>query len=324
MKKAPTTEVAKRHTQRQYNSGFTYADRIASLVDAMHNTGIEPLNIDHVTSRLANGQVVRFKTASKKKKSNGWIIVYFIHGLPVVAVAGDWSTGATLKWIATEGDTLTADERRQIKAQIEQAQRRRHQEQQRKHEATSIRASSMWNRAVPAPAEYPYLVRKGIAPHNARLLGNRLVLPLIDFTGMMWSLQTIDPNGEKRLLAGGKKAGHFIVAGGADYPKRVLICEGWATGCTLTEEMPKSLVLAAIDAGNLATVAKAARQNWPTLEIVICGDDDRQTKGNPGKTAARAAAEAANCRFALPKFPGNAPQHLSDFNDLANWQRGNL
>lgn len=102
----------------------------------------------------------------------------------------------------------------------------------------------------------------------------------------------------------------------------MLICEGWATGRTLAEKMPNCLVLAAIDAGNLAAVAKATRQAWPTLEVVICGDDDRQTKGNPGKTAARAAADAANCRFALPKFPHDAPQHLSDFNDLASWQRG--
>jgi cell shape-determining protein MreC len=35
---------------------------------------------------------------------------------------------------------LTEDERRQLKRQIEEAQRRRNEEQQRKHEATAIRA----------------------------------------------------------------------------------------------------------------------------------------------------------------------------------------
>jgi putative DNA primase/helicase len=324
MKKAPATEVAKRHAQRQYNSGSSYAERITSLVAALHSAGIEPLNTNHVISRLADGQLVRFKTATKHRKNNGWIVVHFNRGLPAVAVAGDWKTGAELKWVASHGDTLTEDERRQLKRQIEEAQRRRNEEQQRKHEATAIRAETMWLKAGPAPAEHPYLVRKGITPHNARLLGNKLMLSLIDFTGRIWSLQLIDTDGDKRLLSGGKKAGHFIVAGGTDYPKRVLICEGWATGRTLAEQMPNCLVLAAIDAGNLATVAKATRKAWPTLEVVICGDDDRQTKGNPGKTAARAAADAANCSFALPKFPHDAPQHLSDFNDLASWQRGTI
>lgn len=66
--KAPATEVAKRHAQRQYNSGSSYAERITSLVDALHSAGIEPLNTNHVISRLADGQLVRFKTATKHRK----------------------------------------------------------------------------------------------------------------------------------------------------------------------------------------------------------------------------------------------------------------
>lgn len=321
MIKAPATKAAERHTQRKYSSGSGYADRITSLLTAMQEASIEPLNVNQVTGRLMDGQLVRFKTASKPNKRNGWIVAHFDRGLPVVVIAGDWGTNAELKWVANTGDTLTAAERRQLKTQIQQAQRQRLEEQQRQHEAAAFKAETMWHQAVPATAEHGYLVRKGIGPHNARLLGDRLVLPLIDFTGKMWSLQTIDAQGNKRLLAGGKKAGHFVIVGGADYPKRVLVCEGWATGCTLAEQMPDCLVLVAIDAGNLPAVAKAARSHWPTLDMVICGDDDRQTKGNPGAKAAHDAAVAAHCRFALPEWPEDAPAHLSDFNDLASWQR---
>jgi len=109
---------------------------------------------------------------------------------------------------------------------------------------------------------------------------------------------------------------------GPDYPARVLICEGWATGCTLAEIDPAALVLAAVDCGNLQAVATGARNRWPDADLIVCGDDDRQTPGNPGAAAAKAAALAAGARFALPEWPPAAPLHMSDFNDLHNWQGG--
>jgi putative DNA primase/helicase len=80
--------------------------------------------------------------------------------------------------------------------------------------------------------------------------------------------------------------------------------------------------LAAVDAGNLQAVTTGARNRWPTADIVVCGDDDRQTEGNPGATKARAAAIAAGARYALPEWPPAAPLNLSDFNDLYTWQKG--
>jgi len=77
-----------------------------------------------------------------------------------------------------------------------------------------------------------------------------------------------------------------------------------------------------VDAGNLKAVATGARNRWPNVDIVVCGDDDRQTEGNPGSTNARAAAIAAGARYALPEWPPAAPLNLSDFNDLYTWQKG--
>ncbi|MDN6320681.1 MAG: toprim domain-containing protein [Marinobacter sp.] len=322
MKKAPTTEAVKRHTQDQYSTAPAggYSELKSALLDA----DVVPLNIDQVVGQLVDGRLIRFKTASKPGKRNGWIVAHFDQGVPVVVIAGDWGTGSDMKWVASTGDTMTAAERRQLKIRIQKARREREEQEHRKHEDAALHAKAMWHKAAPASADHEYLVSKGISANTARQINDCLVLPLIDFTGKLWSLQTINPQGKKLLLAGGKKAGHFIVVRPVDYPKRILICEGWATGCTLAEQMPECLVLAAIDAGNLATVAKAARKNWPEMDLVICGDDDRQTEGNPGATAARNAAIAAHCRFALPEWPEGAPEHLSDFNDLASWQRGKL
>ncbi len=105
-------------------------------------------------------------------------------------------------------------------------------------------------------------------------------------------------------------------------PARVILCEGWATGCTLAEDVPAAFVMAAIDAGNLEPVALSARRRWPSAELVIAGDDDRLTPGNPGATKAKAAAIASGALLALPQWPKDAPEHLTDFNDLAAWLAG--
>jgi len=125
----------------------------------------------------------------------------------------------------------------------------------------------------------------------------------MDLTGRLTNLQFIVTDGRKRLLSGGRKRGCFIpVAGDMENPARVIICEGWATGCTLTEDEPAVLVLAAIDAGNLGPVALAVCRHWPSAGLVIAGDDDRLTAGNPGATKAKAAAIASGALLALPQW----------------------
>lgn len=78
-----------------------------------------------------------------------------------------------------------------------------------------------------------------------------------------------------------------------------MLCGGWATGCTLAKDEPTVLVLAAIGAGNLKHVAFGARVRWPSVDLVIAGDDDRLTRDNPGATKARAAATASHALLAL-------------------------
>jgi putative DNA primase/helicase len=53
---------------------------------------------------------------------------------------------------------------------------------------------------------------------------------------------------------------------------------------------------------------------------VIAGDDDRSSGGNPGRTAADAAALAAGAMVLFPEWPAGSPTELSDFNDLHTWE----
>nr|VFK54171.1 MAG: Toprim domain-containing protein [Candidatus Kentron sp. TUN] len=178
----------------------------------------------------------------------------------------------------------------------------------------------------PATIDHPYLIRKGIrvpSENRVRQCRELLVLPVMDFKANLTSLQFIAPNANKRLLSGGRKRDCFIpVQGDIANPSKVVIYEGWATGCTLFEDEPESTILAAIDAGNLKPVAINARNRWPFAELVIAGDDDRKTPGNPGATKAKEAAIASDALLAFPQWPEGAPDTLTDFNDLVQWQRG--
>ena len=61
------------------------------------------------------------------------------------------------------------------------------------------------------------------------------------------------------------------------------MAEGFATAATV-HEATGSAVAVAFNANNLKPVAIALRAKFPSLEMVICADDDHLTEGNPGIT----------------------------------------
>lgn len=272
------------------------------------------------TNFICDGELHRFRVESDKKGSrNGWYVLH-LDGVPAGAF-GSWRAGIAENWCSKGQDQLTEAERRQLRERMEKARTARQSQLKQRHATAAHRARKLWKNAKPAAPDHPYLVKKQVQPFRARQIGPALVLDIRDIRGELSSLQFIQPDGSKKLLSGGAKQERFIPVTGASgiEPETVLICEGWATGATLAASMPDALVLAAIDAGNLPAVAVATRQRWPACDLIVCGDDDRKTEGNPGATAARKAAELSAARVALPEWPKGCPVHLSDFNDLATW-----
>lgn len=270
---------------------------------------------------IERGRLHRFPGQGKRRKNRaGWCLLFpDMKG----GIFGDWSTGYTETWQAQRHRPMTAAERAAFDRMVKAAKAKARAEQAARHSEAAQRAQAIWNSAKAAPADHPYLIRKRIKPYGARLHRGGLILPVRNFTDRLASLQFIKPDGSKLLLSGGRKRGCFIpVTGDMANPSRVIIGEGWATGCSLAETESSALVLAAIDAGNLKPVALSARQRWPNAELVIAGDDDRRTPGNPGRTKALEAARAAGCLVAFPEWPKDAPEALTDFNDLAAWQAG--
>ncbi len=235
---------------------------------------------------------------------------------------------------------------------------REEQERQRRASRAAQQAAAWWAQCQDA-GRSPYLERKGFGPgqlFGARIspargehgtVGGNLVIPLLNGKGAVQGLQVIyhDPEIKKRkgrdkdfAPPGLVKAGHWFQLGSPFAGGLTLLCEGFATGCTL-HEATSLPVIVAFDAGNLAPVAKAISQRYRGIRILICADDDYLTTPNTGIVKAQEAALALGDRaaVAIPDFA--APTHgaapivraedkahkgPTDYNDLHVHPQGGL
>jgi putative DNA primase/helicase len=221
--------------------------------------------------------------------------------------------------------SISTAERERIQAEKARRQRERAERQNR----TAARARTIWAAAKPAPADHPYLARKRIQPHGARLttwqrsyddksgkhkltVENALILPLVDAAGRIRNLQAIFPTESPELGRGkdflpfGETAGLFWWIG-SEKTDPVLIAEGFATAATLHEETGYRVYIA-FTAGNLLAVGLIVRKHLPAVKIIFAADNDEKTAGNPGLAKANEAALAVDGFVACPPIVG-------DFND---------
>lgn len=267
---------------------------------------------------VPDGSIHRFRVPDDKPGThNGWYVLY-LDGIASGAF-GSWKSGAASTWCSRE--PVDAREAAQIRERIDQARRQREAEQQRRQQQAAEKANHWWRNARRASPDHPYLTAKGVRSHGLRQRGADLLVPLY-LDGLLVNLQRIAPDGTKRFLPGGRVKGTYSPLGIIEPGALLCICEGWATGASLHQHGGYA-VAAAMNAGNLFPAAMRLRSRYPDQPFVIAGDDDRLTDGNPGRTAANAAAAAVGAQVAFPEWPEGAPADLTDFNDLANWKLAN-
>lgn len=266
----------------------------------------------------ADGDIHRFHVPGDKSGSqNGWYVLY-ADGIASGAF-GSWKAGTTATWCSREpADPREAE---QVRQRIAEARAKREAQQLRQQKQAADKSRRWWRDARRADPAHPYLAAKSVRPHGLRQRGDELLIPLYA-DGELVNLQRIGPDGSKRFVFGGRVKASYSPLGAFSPDSPLCICEGWATGATLHEDGGYT-VAAGVNAGNLRAVAMALRAKYPTAEIIIAGDDDRQTEGNPGRTFANEAAAAAGALVTFPEWPPGAPETLTDFNDLAVWSKAN-
>lgn len=233
----------------------------------------------------------------------------------------NWRTGEEGSWCGVSGKDMTAAEREALKARIAEAKEAAAKEQAGRWAKAAELAGRLREAAHAATDAHPYLARKEVPAFGLRLAQDgRLMVPVLDAAGIPQSLQFIAGDGSKRFLSGGRTAGGYFPIPARDGSKDgpLLIAEGYATGASLHLSTGYA-VLVAFNAGNLLAVARMARKQCPDREIILCADNDVETRKpdgtpwNPGEEAAAKAAASIGGKLAVcPAIDGGK----ADFNDL--------
>jgi len=184
------------------------------------------------------------------------------------------------------------------------------------------RAGREWASLRPAPNNHPYLNRKAIPPLGARLDDNgKLVVPVYGIDcghEVLVSLERIAPDGDKRFeYCCQMRGGYCFLPVGPippHPPERVWVAEGFATGATVGQATGE-IACCVFHCGNFIPALEGLTQRMPGTMFVLAADNDSSKPGNPGLTAAKAAAQRFGLYAVWPKFPRGVEG--SDFNDLA-------
>ncbi|UZR30268.1 toprim domain-containing protein [Methylococcus mesophilus] len=288
---------------------------VEALKAAMLQAGLEP----PADMQLDTPRLVRYRVGNEKDRS-GW---YRVHTDGIAAGAfGCWRLGINENWCLRRETEVDPAEWAAHLARMAERKRAEEAEEKDRQRRAQARASSWFERSGNADPQHPYLSAKRVSPHGIRQSGDLLLIPAQDVHGAIWSLQTIDPQGSKRFLSGGRKQGCFYPIGLDDKPELILLAEGFATGATLHERTGHPVTVT-FDAGNLQPVVLALRERYPRARVLICGDNDRFKGTNTGKEKASAAARVliGGVGWCVPDFDlgeaggGEAPEG-TDYNDL--------
>ncbi len=279
-----------------------------TLDEAMQAAGFDP------PSHIEPGKTIRFSTNGKTGDKSGWVYL-FADGQ--CATFGCWRTGEQHTWQAERTKPMRGREKAEFRKKLEQAKQEAKAQREIDYKEAATKAKGIWEQTRRAPPSHAYLTRKQINPDGLRLCVDGdykgwLVAPVYGPDSALQSLQFIAHDGVKRFMTGGRMKGGHCWQGDPNGATTLILAEGWATAASLHQAsgLPVCVVY---NAGNLADVARMVRNQYPAARLLIAGDDDTQTEGNPGRTKATEAAQAVGASVAFPPNGG-------DFNDMAQAQ----
>ena len=203
------------------------------------------------------------------KIDNDWACGWFVN----------YRIGETISWHSRSNKKLTPEEKAAYKKRIAEEKKRKEEEREILAREAAIKANEIWKNAS-REGLHEYLVNKKITQlHGARISDGALIVAAFK-DGKVSTIQTIQPDGEKRFLLDGEKQGaYFPIANSGEDLSVVCICEGFATGASIREATGLPVVVA-FDANNLSPVAKIIRVKYPQSEIIFAADNDLYTVSN--------------------------------------------
>lgn len=274
------------------------------LVDAIQAAGLQP------PERIVmDGRIHRFKAHQSERgtSKNGWYVCY-PDGVPAGRF-GDWRTGLDASWRADVAREFSAAEEADFQQRMAQAAAQRDAERERTRQQASEVVDAIWATCAAAPDDHPYLLRKGVQAHGARVTGDgqRLVLPLYTGDGELASLQYISADGSKMYHPGGRVDCCFSVVGEMVAGAALYFTEGFASAASVYESTGAACVVT-YSANNLPKVVGHWRERLGVAaDLVVVADNDHSGTGQ------QKAAECAKQHGAHVVMPPEAGQDINDF-----------
>lgn len=227
----------------------------------------------------------RFGTREKPKSKNGWVV---LHAGAKSGVCGDWQDpGVSYFWQEAGSKPYTA-------VQIQKLRDTARKAIEADHKEGAAAAKRTWDTAKLTGGS-EYFTKKQITPTgDIRFHGEDIIIPIYDKDNQLITVQRIRPDGTKRFTTKAKKAGgHFKIPGKG----KIIICEGYATGCSIHYATGYTIIVA-LDAGNIPKVAE-----YIEADMIACDNDKLGISEK--------YAKQTDIPYVMPNTVGD------DFNDLA-------
>lgn len=251
--------------------------------------------------------------APGKGKSNDAAYIYVNEDR---VVAGDFSTDEKIVIRLGQSEADGGEDAKINAAAREQQRIARERQDQNKKSAAQKRAIHIYRAATPVTDAdaHTYLKQKRITGEGIEQLGlrvdqykgeNRLIVPVYNADGELFTIQTINEIGKKRYFAGAGFTGGRLTIPGVG---QTILVEGLATGWTVNQATGQP-VMVAFSADNLKTIAA----DYP--DAVIATDNDNAERSTHHKEVERRGtghkkALETGLPVYMPPVPG------MDFNDL--------
>lgn len=250
---------------------------------------------------IVDGTVKRYhdRLNDSPGKRNGWYIAHHNPDGTTGGTVGSHKLQVSCNWCTAITRTFTPAEKAEFARKQAEARSKAEAERLHRQVLASARADRVWKRSGLAYPLHPYLTKKKVKRHRARMCGDYLIIDYRNVEGKITTLQYIKPNGDKCFLTDGvvKGSSHRF---GPKVSDTIICCEGWATGATLYEATGHPVCVCG-SAGNIAPVTVGIREKYPAINIIICGDADPV-----GRKAAFDAAELVGGVVCLPDFSAGA------------------
>lgn len=300
-----------------------------SFLDHLNQLGFKPPSV------LRIGHMERFASPQDKRHGKaGWAVYHEIEqygneGQPIgIGVYGSYNSFPEKDYWTSKSLNLMSDrDRINYNLKIKQAQEQRELEIKINQQAASEKAFKIYSECQNANGDEQYLIKKKILPsagvkvRYSKFPCGELIIPICSGSKIMSLLYILndgeyvingEPIGNKKFLAGGKKAGCYFKIQGDD--SKIFISEGYATGKTI-HDATGCTVYVCFDSGNIYEIASIAKLENINSKIVICGDDDKYKKDNTGRNKSIQASDGLGIECIFPIFKSEETKP-TDFNDL--------